>query len=359
MSHVYSNKYNYNADLISKNNNFDLLRLFAASEVLFQHSIAHLEIGGFHLVENILSYFPGVLIFFTISGFLIFSSLDRNRDFKKYFINRALRIFPALWVCFFLTFILLIFFDVIRYTNIFDFVIVKWIFGQVTFFQFWTPDILRGWGVGTPNGSLWTIPVEIQFYILLPVITLVFKKIKLIFKFLFFIILSIPFNIYISGFNVSSETLLIKLLTVSIFPYLFSFLTGSVIYLYWNKIRNLLIGFFPLSFWIIFFIIFNYSFALKPVNNPVNLQLISNLLLSILTISFAFSLPNFSKFLKGNDISYGIYIYHMLVINTFISIGFIGNVKFLVLTFIFTFIISSISWFFVEKKMLAIKNKFY
>lgn len=33
------------------------------------------------------------------------------------------------------------------------------------FMQFWTPDSLCGFGVGTPNGSLWTICVIVQFYI--------------------------------------------------------------------------------------------------------------------------------------------------------------------------------------------------
>ena len=32
-------------------------------------------------------------------------------------------------------------------------------------FQFWTPEALRGFGCGTPNGSLWTISVIVQFYI--------------------------------------------------------------------------------------------------------------------------------------------------------------------------------------------------
>lgn len=38
-------------------------------------------------------------------------------------------------------------------------------FTQGTVFQFWTPDFLRGYGCGTPNGSLWTICVLVQFYI--------------------------------------------------------------------------------------------------------------------------------------------------------------------------------------------------
>ena len=42
-----------------------------------------------------------------------------------------------------------------------------WFVGQLTLFQYYTPDSLRAFGVGCPNGSLWTIPVEFVFYLLL------------------------------------------------------------------------------------------------------------------------------------------------------------------------------------------------
>ena len=104
-------------------------------------------------------------MFFTVSGFLIFSSLERNKNLKRYFFNRFLRIFPALWGCFFFTLISLFVFKIIDTSDLFSIPIIKWIFTKLTFFQFWTNEILRSWGTGTPNGSLWTITVELQFYI--------------------------------------------------------------------------------------------------------------------------------------------------------------------------------------------------
>jgi peptidoglycan/LPS O-acetylase OafA/YrhL len=39
---------------------------------------------------------------------------------------------------------------------------------QLSIVQFYNPDFLRGYGVGVLNGSLWTISVELQFYVMLP-----------------------------------------------------------------------------------------------------------------------------------------------------------------------------------------------
>jgi len=344
-----------NKATISRENNFDLIRLFAAFQVLLLHGIYHLELVNLNSITNIFSFFPGVLMFFTISGFLIFSSFDRNNNLKKYFYNRFLRLFPALWLCFILTIILLLSFQIINIFDLFSATMLKWSLTQITFFQFWTPDILRPWGVGSPNGSLWTIPIEIQFYILLPLIVLLFKKIKLIYKFIFFVICSVLFNTYLSYMQGVYENVIVKLAGVSLLPYLYCFLTGSIMYLYWDKIRKAIVG--KAFYWLIVYLAFCLLLDTGPSYYPHNIQIISNILLSILTISLAYTLPKLGKILKGNDISYGLYIYHMLVINTFVTLGFIGNVKYLFYAIVSTAIFSLLSWFFIERKALSLKKR--
>ena len=67
--------------------------------------------------------------------------------------------------------------------------------GQLTLFQFFTPDALRDFGYGCPNGSLWTIPVEIEFYILIPLILIMMgKKISTNTKIYLFAGLSMLYN---------------------------------------------------------------------------------------------------------------------------------------------------------------------
>lgn len=66
--------------MISHENNFDLVRLFAAIQVLMGHSISHLQLGT---ESSILTFFPEVLMFFVISGFLITRSFDNLHKKKR------------------------------------------------------------------------------------------------------------------------------------------------------------------------------------------------------------------------------------------------------------------------------------
>jgi peptidoglycan/LPS O-acetylase OafA/YrhL len=150
------------------------------------------------------------------------------------------------------------------------------------------------------------------------------------------------------------ESLFTKLAIVSVFPYLYCFLTGALMYLYWDEIKKYIER--RALYWVILFILFCYLTGMYPSYFPRDLQILSNFLLSILTLSFAYSLPSLGKLLKGADISYGMYIYHMLIINSFISLGYVGKPEYLYLTILITTLLSGLSWFLVERKVLSLKR---
>src|SRR5690349_9052904 len=77
-------------------NNFDLLRLLAALQVAVVHGIAVLKPTGHFagLLGTGLDRFPGVPIFFVISGVLISRSYEHSASLRDYLGNRCLRIFP-------------------------------------------------------------------------------------------------------------------------------------------------------------------------------------------------------------------------------------------------------------------------
>src|SRR5262245_45203803 len=79
-------------------NNFDLLRLFAACQVVSMHAGEWLQLPIPAALGHLLTLFPGVPIFFVISGFLVTASFVNSDSTAQYFAKRALRIYPAMWV---------------------------------------------------------------------------------------------------------------------------------------------------------------------------------------------------------------------------------------------------------------------
>lgn len=272
----------------------------------------------------------------------------------QYIRNRCLRIFPALWVSFILLLLLMAILGAIGVDHLFDVQFWMWIIGQITLFQYYTPDCLRDFGVGTPNGSLWTIPVEFEFYILLPFVFLCFKRISIQMKFMLLFVVSVLCNLTWALNN--EDTMIDKLIGVSVVPYLYAFLLGGLLYLNWDRLRTFIAEKFV--FWLAIYMAFCLLLDAYPGYSIGSLStLVANLLLGLVTISAALSPVNVGKYLRGNDISYGMYIYHMLVINTFVELSLVGTIMDLLCVLIVTIIISVFSWRFIEKKALSMKYK--
>jgi len=100
-------KLNEEKTLSLKENGYDLLRLLLAAFVVVTHSYA---VGGFGAEplrswskEDVLLGDLGVLGFFGLSGFLVSVSFQRANSLLDYCLKRFRRIFPGFWVCLFLT----------------------------------------------------------------------------------------------------------------------------------------------------------------------------------------------------------------------------------------------------------------
>lgn len=141
---------------MDRHNNFDGLRLIAAGMVLCSHQFALLglheprAIGG-HSWGSI-----GVLIFFSISGYLVSASWARDPDLGRFLAKRFLRIVPGLVVA------VLVMYAVIAGLG------------------------LQGFEANPHhefNGSLWTIPFEVYCYIALACLALLARDFALPFLF--------------------------------------------------------------------------------------------------------------------------------------------------------------------------------
>ena len=94
-----------------RDNNFNLIRMLAASMVLVSHAFPiSLGYGTIEPLQDLLGLKLGtaaVYVFFAISGFLISQSFERSQSLARFIIARILRIFPGLLVALTLTAFLL------------------------------------------------------------------------------------------------------------------------------------------------------------------------------------------------------------------------------------------------------------
>lgn len=338
-----------------KKNNFDLVRLMAALQVAIVHGFEHLGVEQGRVFVNFISIFPGVPIFFVISGFLISASWERDSSLGSYIRNRVLRIYPALWACLLfsvLTVYLVYPFD----TNIPEF--FSWVLAQTTFVQFYNPEFLRGYGVGVLNGSLWTIPVELQFYVLLPFLYLFFDRIGWRpLALLLFLLIFVGLNQIYIGSRGQSEGVIVKLFGVSILPYLYMFLIGVLLQRNLAFVEKYLAS--KALLWLLVFLVTAAASRMLGFNYSGNdLNPILAISIALLTISFSYSYTaRFSTLLKGNDISYGVYIYHMVIVNVLVhSKIFTPGLSFFVML-ISTVLIAYLSWVLIEKRALLLKKR--
>jgi peptidoglycan/LPS O-acetylase OafA/YrhL len=344
-----------------RDNNFDLIRLFASLQVVVFHMLKQYKIQFDDNLVNIiillLKQFPGVPIFFTISGFLVYQSFERNAEKPfDYFKNRFLRLYPGLWVMvIFMTFIILLEATISRHSISTNNILI-WLFCQFSFFQFYTPEYLSFWGTGVPNSSLWTIVTEVQFYLVVP---LLFYFARISKKFI--IIICVCF-IFIHQFILMADnhnSNIYHFISVSILNYLYYFLFGTIFYLYRFSLNKLWSG--KCIVWFLCYISFNYFLAsYVPTSTFKTIgSIMEHLLLSFTVLSFVYSNRHLSdRLLKGNDISYGIYIYHMIFVNIFVHNGFLHRTDILFFTILLSILIGFVSWRFIEKPALKYKNVF-
>jgi peptidoglycan/LPS O-acetylase OafA/YrhL len=127
----------------------DALRGIAALMVVFFHFSMHRPEANLGLKLGI----TGVDLFFMISGFVIFMSLQKVSNGTEFIINRVSRLYPTYWAAVTFTFALIIFRD----NSLTKQAFVQYA-GNMTMFQFY---------LGIPNldGPYWTMTVEMLFYI--------------------------------------------------------------------------------------------------------------------------------------------------------------------------------------------------
>ncbi|WP_019531048.1 acyltransferase family protein [Dasania marina] len=300
-------------------NSFDMLRLLAALQVAFLHSY---EFSGNYNGDNyflsFLELFPGVPIFFFVSGYLISKSYERSATLFSFSLNRILRLYPALIVCVVINLIMIAVTGYFQNTSVSASEIVMLGVAKSSFLQFYNPDFMRAFGDGVLNGSLWTICVEIQFYMLVPLLYKClmrggrFENIKLVMVIIVFIVAN---RCLFSFSGEYSQNIIWKLYRISFMPWLYMFLVGVLVQKNFEVIARYILKLNLLFLLIVYvciaYLLSNQGMLLGNSISPL-------LFFPLVVLIFKFSYSNVqitNRLLRGNDISYGVYIWHMPIIN--------------------------------------------
>ncbi|MCP3390684.1 acyltransferase [Bradyrhizobium sp. CCGB12] len=154
-------------------NNFNILRVIAASLVVLSHGY-ELPTGAvqhdwaFYFTGRALSWYA-VNLFFVISGYLIFASWERNPSPLSFFWARFLRIVPGLFVMLVTTVLVLgaSFSTLPFFQYIVDYRTLQYLLGclSVIAVRYELPGVFVDNPNEAVNGSLWTLRYEVFCYV--------------------------------------------------------------------------------------------------------------------------------------------------------------------------------------------------
>lgn len=359
-------------------NNFNLIRLLAALQVFYVHAAGHLDLPrlrdilvvGVYL-ERLVLALPGVPVFFVISGFLVSRSFMNSKGLGDYAWRRALRIFPGLWVHYIVIFIALALAGAWSFAQLQDPGMWRWIGGAFFLGSDWWANIVSGvrpfeWGEfykRYPSGVLWTINVELGFYLLTPIIfAAIWRKFKVAWLVMaLFAAASIWFAFELTAMlDAGVRGNVIGFMRNQPAAFLWVFLLGAALSIHWERVRVLFVN--KVLWWfaayIALMIVDMYTFRGAVKISQLDVLTIPRMIvLAGVVVSFAFSAPSIGKFVRDIDLSYPLYLYHMLVVATFIGFGLTWEWWIWLALTPIVFAISALSWFFVEKPAMRLKHQ--
>lgn len=336
----------HNNTFIFEQNCFDFIRYFAAFSVMCLHytgyslMLCNNAIPFMKILRFIANFFPGVVVLFALSGYLVSASLERSKNKKVFFKKRILRMYPELWCCtLFNFFIIILLASPISWREM-----LIWLFTQ--FFGIAnTPACLKTFATGSVNGALWTIFTEIQLYLCLYFFSSIIKKLSKI-QWGVFLVIALIINLicyYISNVN----TLLDKIIERSFLPYAIWFFIGSFLFYHTDiliKLRKYLIPF-----------IAAYSLLrLIPMDIPgYYTNVFVSILCPVIVILLGYALP---KIRLSNDISYGLFLYHWIVLNIIVYFDLWNHISWFLCFILFllsTVVLAWISRYLTKRKHLT------
>jgi len=350
----------------------DILRGYAVTTVIIYHFYVLLDlstVASFHYIHALGQL--GVSLFFIISGYLIYRSIEHNitqkgipKGIKYYTIHRLFRILPA----YYFNLLIVIFLAYFIFHTMDDWsldFIIRQILTHLTFTSFYLYQT-SGFEI---NGAYWTLSIEMLWYIVTPFFFLYIKTNKTL------LLLAILSLLYLASIDLglmdwlfhldrNASNYLNKLYFFSFqlpgqFIY---FISGILIYKMSKSSRHIsnnkrcLIGFITTSIFIYFSIqpFFHTSFFIR-----------NFFILCTVTIIFVLFYQYHTKKLALlswiGKISYSLYLWHMpllfIIKKNIIPLEL--PLPIVIIIFLLSlFSISSFSYYFIEESGFSLRKKF-
>ena len=337
--------------LRDRRNNFDVLRLLAASFVLFSHSYAltghpepFADVSGWTFGEI------GVVMFFAMSGFHIAQSWNEQTHLAPFSAKRGLRLLPALMVAVSVTvFVVGPLFTVLPLSSYFSdpttwLYLVRCAF-LITFF-----GTLPGVFETNPypdavNGSLWTLPVEACCYAMAAALGSLglLRRSRVLLAFSVVLVLCVtplsPISIAPAGGTTGGNLSLVILLGATFVLGNLAYSLRARLHLSWISLGVLM------AIWVA-----TWGGGWSRATGSVAI--------AFAVLVFAFRTPAWLRRLTApGDVSYGIYVYAFPVQQSVAAIwGAINPLLMMAIAFPVTYVLAFLSWRLVERPALALKR---
>jgi len=308
----------------------------------------------------------GVPIFFVLSGFLISFLMLKEQEsengfsVKNFYMRRVLRIWPVYYLVIvfgFFVFPLLrnhfLHLPYIENAHFVNYLLFLSNFDQINNHQ---------WPFGVGLGPTWSVGVEEQFYLLWPIVIMIFKKRKFIIPIAGFLIISTISSIVLNLNIHHTLFCFMYLSTGALFAYLSFYYKEHI-----KKITNINPFFFLLTIAVIMLSIMGVINIFGPFRMII-ISLLIGFLIVYQCYSGRFAFENIPFIERMGKYTYGLYLYHSICI--FIAHTFVLDILKVeetplsvvliipLISLILSVIVSVLSYKYYESFFLNLKDKF-
>ena len=327
---------------VKGDNSFDALRYFFSFSLIFFHFCTATNVEHFWFVLG----GTCVKAFFIITGFLVMYSYLQTNNLKTYARKRFNRIVPA-----YVATILFCFFIGISLTSLplstyfTSAQTYKYLLANLCFLNFVEPCLPGVFDQNYMNcmdGSLWTMKVEVLFYIMVPFFVWCFQRWKKWIVLSIVFLFSLLYNEGCAYLYAQTGNNIYSLLQHQLGGYLAYFFGGVLILLYFDYFCRNIKYIFPVC--LLLYFLCKQKEGICYIIEPIAFASI--------IIGIAYFCKPFYFLKKYDNISYGLFLFHFPIIQTLIHFHIDEYNIYLAfaLTIVLTIAIATFSWYVIEKR---------